>query len=116
MGTAYGSRMKSLKPHLHTKKAKFVTMDIKANATIQSKKKGGFGEHIQIYLWTAKHKGKVRTGGPLHNATGNIMEESYPSGSDMLNDGDWRQVSKIGNNGRMRREPAERLDMPLSNV
>ena len=36
----------------------------------------------------------------------------------MVNDGDtdWRQVSNIGNNGWMREEPAQRLDMSLSNV
>ena len=118
MGTADGSHMKSLKSHLDPKKAKFVRKDMKAHATIQSKKKGGFGEHIENYLSKAKQKGKVRNGGSLHNPAGKIMEENYPSGSDMLNDGDddWRHVYKVGNNGRMRGEPAERLDMPLSNV
>ncbi|XLS68107.1 hypothetical protein HN51_019130 [Arachis hypogaea] len=118
MGAADGSHMKSLKSHLDPKKAKFVGTDMNAHATIQSKKKGGFAGHIENYLTKAKQKGKVQNGGPLHNPPGRIREESYPTRSDMLNDGDddWRQAYKIGRNGRMRGEPAERLDMLLSNA
>lgn len=122
-GTADGSRTKSLKSHLDLKKAKFVKTDLKAHALTQSKKKGGFAEQgfmhgVENYLSKAKQKGKICNGGPLHNAAGKIMEESYPSGLDMLSDGDddWRQVFKMGKNGRMRGEPVEGLDMPLSNV
>ncbi|KAK7261420.1 hypothetical protein RIF29_27730 [Crotalaria pallida] len=121
MGTADGSRKKSLKSHLDPNKAKFVRTDVKALALTQSKKKGGFADQgdmhgVENYLSKAKQKGKIRNGGPFHNLAGKVMEERYPSGSDMLSDGDddWRQV--IGKNGRMRGEPAEMLDMPLSNA
>ncbi|KAE9587936.1 putative nuclear factor related to kappa-B-binding protein [Lupinus albus] len=123
MGPADGSRKKTLKSQLDPKKAKFVRTDVKAHALTQSKKKGGFSDlghvhGVESYLSKGKQKGKIRSGGPLHNPTGKIMEESYPSESDMLSDDDdyWRQLYKIGKNGRMQGEPVEKLDRPLSSA
>ncbi|TKY48473.1 Nuclear factor related to kappa-B-binding protein [Spatholobus suberectus] len=122
MGTAAGSRTKLLKSHLDPKKAKFVT-DLKPPVITQSKKKGGFAEWVHMhgvenYLSKAKQKGEIRNGGPFHKQAGKFIEEGYPSGSDMLDDGDddWRQVYKKGKNGRIRGEPIERLDMPSLNA
>ncbi|CAL0324229.1 unnamed protein product [Lupinus luteus] len=123
MGPADGSHKKSLKSHLDPKKAKFVRSDVKAHALTQSKKKGGFADlghmhGVENYLSKGKQKGKIRNGGPLHNPSGKLMEESYPSESDMLSDDDdnWRQVYKTGKNGRMQGEPVEKLDRPLSSA
>nr|KYP58603.1 Nuclear factor connected with kappa-B-binding protein [Cajanus cajan] len=62
----------------------------------------------------AKQKGEMLNGGPFHKQAGRFIEE-YPSGSDMLDDGDdeWRHVYKTGKNGRIRGETNDRLDMPL---
>lgn len=117
VGTAAGSRTKSLKPHLDPKKAKFGRTDMKAHVMTQSRKKGSFAEQghihgVENYLSKAKQKSEARNGGPLHNHAGRIIEESYPSGSDMLNDGDddWRQVYKTSKNGRIRGEPVNAYD------
>lgn len=122
MGNAAGSRMKSLKSHLDPKKAKFIP-DLKPHVTTQSKKKGGFAERGQMhgvenYLSKAKQKGEMRNGGPFHKQAGRFIEESYPSGADMLDDGDddWRHVYKTGKDGRIRGEPIERSDMPSLNA
>ncbi|KAL2332078.1 hypothetical protein Fmac_019659 [Flemingia macrophylla] len=121
MGTAAGSRPKSLKSHLDPKKAKFVS-DLKPHAITQSKKKGSFAERgdmhgVENSFSKAKQKGEMHNGGPFHKQAGRFIEE-YPSGSDMLDDGDdeWRHVYKTGKNGRIRGEPIERLDMPLLNA
>ncbi|XP_004487052.1 uncharacterized protein [Cicer arietinum] len=121
IGTAAGSLTKSLKSHLDPKKAKFGRTDMKAHIITQSKKKGGFSEQAQMhgaenYLSkNAKQKSKIINGGPFRNPAGKIIEESYPSGSNMLNvgDNDWR-LSYKSNNGRIQREPVERFDMPSS--
>ncbi|XP_027343635.1 uncharacterized protein LOC113856146 [Abrus precatorius] len=122
MGTATGSRTKSLKSYLDPKKDKFVT-DFKSRVLTQSKKKGSFAEQgrkhgVENYLSKAKQKGEIRNGGPLHNQAGKFIEESYPSGSDMLNagDDDWKQVYKKGRKNGQIREHIERLDMPSSNA
>lgn len=118
MGTAAGSRPKSFKSHLDPKKAKFVT-DLKPHAITQSKKKGGYAERAHMHgvensFLKAKQKGEMLNGGPFHKQAGRFIEE-YPSGSDMLDDGDdeWRHVYKTGKNGRIRGETNDRLDMPL---
>ncbi|XP_061352469.1 uncharacterized protein LOC133297364 [Gastrolobium bilobum] len=123
INTAAGSHMKSLKSHLDPKKAKFVRTDMKTQVITQSKRKRSLAEQghmhgVENYLSKAKQRGEIRNGGPLHNPAGKIIEESYPSGSDMLDDGDndRRQVYKIGKNGRVQGEPVERLDMPSSNA
>ncbi|KAK7402154.1 hypothetical protein VNO78_14194 [Psophocarpus tetragonolobus] len=122
MGTAASSRTKLLKSHPDPKKAKFVT-DLKPHVISQPKKKGGFVERGQIlgvenYLSKAKQKGEIRNGASFHKQAGKFIEESYPSGSDMLDDGDddWRQVYKVSKNGRIRGDHIERLDMPSSNA
>ncbi|XP_020224852.1 uncharacterized protein LOC109806754 [Cajanus cajan] len=118
MGTAAGSRPKSFKSNLDPKKAKFVT-DLKPHAITQSKKKGGYAERAHMHgvensFLKAKQKGEMLNGGPFHKQAGRFIEE-YPSGSDMLDDGDdeWRHVYKTGKNGRIRGETNDRLDMPL---
>ncbi|KAJ1395124.1 Nuclear factor related to kappa-B-binding protein [Sesbania bispinosa] len=123
IGSAAGTRTKSLKSHLDRKKAKFVGTDMEAHVIAQSKKRGGFAEQghmhgIENHLSKAKQKGEMRNGGPFHNPAGKFIEEGYPSGSDMFNDGedDWRQVYKTGKNGRIRGEHVESLDIPLSNA
>ncbi|OIW03948.1 hypothetical protein TanjilG_30224 [Lupinus angustifolius] len=123
MGSADGSRKKSLKSQLDPKKTTFVRTDVKACALTQSKKKRGFADQghmhgVENYLSKGKQKGKIHNYGPLHNPTGKIMEESYPSGSDILSDGDddWGQVYKLGKNRSMQGELVERLGMPLSNA
>ncbi|KAE9600625.1 putative nuclear factor related to kappa-B-binding protein [Lupinus albus] len=122
MGSADGSRKKSLKSHLDPKKTTFVRKDVKACALTQSKKKRGFKDQghmhgVENHLSKGKQKGKIHNYGPLRNPTGKIMEESYPTGSDILSDGDddRRQVW-LGKNRRMQGELVERLGMPLSNA
>lgn len=121
VGSAAGSRSKLLKSHLD-KKAKFVT-DLKPNVITPFKKKGGFTERGQMhgvdnYLSKAKQKGEIRNGGPFHKQAGKFIEEGYPLGSDMLDDGDddWRQAYKAGKNGRIRGDPIGRFDMPSANA
>lgn len=121
--TADDSRMTSLKSHLDPKKAKLVKKDLKEQGKTKSKKMGYFGEQAHIpgvenFLSKGKQKGKIRQSDPLHNSSASLLEESYPSGSEKLNDGDddWRENYKLGKNGRMRQEPVERLDMPSSNA
>ncbi|XP_057451499.1 uncharacterized protein LOC130743321 isoform X1 [Lotus japonicus] len=121
IGAAAGFRTKPLKSkYLDRKKTKFVGTDMEVHDITQSKRKVGFAEqgHIhgaETYLSKAKQKGEIRSGGYL---AGKILEESYPSGSDMLNDGDddWRQLYKTGKNGPIRGEPLEGLDMLLSSA
>ncbi|KAI4353498.1 hypothetical protein L6164_002443 [Bauhinia variegata] len=116
MGTADGSRMTSLKSHLEPKKSKFGRKDIKEHGITHSNKMGSFGEQghmpvVESYLSKGKQKGKMRNGDPLRNSAAKLLEETYPSGSDKLDD-DWREVYKY--NGRMRVEPVENL--PSSNA
>ncbi|KAJ1396628.1 Nuclear factor related to kappa-B-binding protein [Sesbania bispinosa] len=119
MGTADGSHMISLKSHLDPKKSKPNRKDMKEHGIKQSKKKGNFVEkghmlQVENYLSKSKQKGKVCNGGPLHNSADKSMEESYPSGSDKLNDGDddWNEVYMMGQNLQ---EPVEGLYMPSLN-
>ncbi|XP_027343638.1 uncharacterized protein LOC113856147 [Abrus precatorius] len=121
MGTASGSRLKSLKSHLDPKRDKFVT-DFKPHAITHSKKKGSFSElgHMhgaENYHSKAKQKGEIRNNGSLHSQAAKFIGENCPSGSDLLNvgDDDWKQVYKTGKNGRIQ-EPIKRSHMPSSNA
>ncbi|KAF7840335.1 Nuclear factor kappa-B-binding protein [Senna tora] len=109
------SRVTSLKSRVDPGKVKFVKKDLKGHGKTKSKKMGCFGEQpgVENVLSKRKQKGKMRHSGSLHNSAGKLLEESYPSGSEKLNDGDddCRENYKFGKNGRIRQDPVESLDM-----
>ncbi|KAI4356105.1 hypothetical protein L6164_000152 [Bauhinia variegata] len=120
MGTADSSRMASLKSHPEPK-SKYVKKDMKEHGITHFKKIGSFGEQgrmpvVENYISKAKQKGKKYNGGLLHNSAGKLLGETYPSGSDKLNDGDddWRKFYNYGKNGQTRVEPDE--DLPSLNA
>ncbi|XP_028784218.1 uncharacterized protein LOC114740264 [Neltuma alba] len=116
------SRMTILKSRLEPKEAKFVKKDFKGHGKAKSKKMGYFGENslpgAENFISKEKQKGKMRQSGRLHDFANKLLEESYPSSSEKLNDGDddWRENYRLGKNGRISQEPIERLDMPSSNA
>lgn len=117
--TADDSRMTSLKSRLDPDKAKFVKKDLKGAGKAKPKEIGSSGEQAHLpgmenLLFKGKQKGKMRHSG----SASKLLEESYPSGIEKLNDGDddWRENYKLGRNGRIRQEPVETLDMPSLNA
>ncbi|KAL5765964.1 hypothetical protein ACOSP7_016581 [Xanthoceras sorbifolium] len=120
-----GSRPSLLKPSLDAKKVKSIKKDRQENARAldgisnSSKMMGGFGEHqrmpvMENYSLKAKQKGKMRDSSPMHNSAARILEDSSFSGFGKFKDqGDRKQIYKVGKNGQVRGEPAER---PLSSL
>ncbi|KAK4259611.1 hypothetical protein QN277_005925 [Acacia crassicarpa] len=116
------SRMTIFNPHLEPKGAKFAKKDLKGYGKAKSKKMGYFGENslpgVENFLSKKKQKGKIRQSGPLHDFANKLLEDSYPSSPEKLNDDDddWRENNRLGKNGRKTQEPIERLNVPSSNA
>ena len=118
-GGMEGSQSKLLQSSLDAKKAKFVKKEMKVNARDLEgiahplKKMGGFGDHGHVPgvdNHTLKQKGKMRDSSPLHDSTGRVLGDSYALRLGKFNDdGDRKQIHKLGKNGKLHGEPGERL-------
>ncbi|KAJ4725918.1 Nuclear factor related to kappa-B-binding protein [Melia azedarach] len=122
-GVIEGSRSSLLKPGIDAKKAKLMKKDIQENEraldgiTNSSKTMGGFGEHARMlrmenYSSKRKQKGKMRDNSPLQNSAVRVLEDSSLSGlGKFKDDGDRKPIYKLGKNGQLRGEPAERMHL-----
>ncbi|OMO67593.1 Nuclear factor related to kappa-B-binding protein [Corchorus capsularis] len=111
-GVIEGSRLSSLRSGLDSRKTKSLKKDTMEDTWnldgLARFSKKSFGENVHVpgvesYYSKAKQKGKMRESSPLHNSASRVLDE-----------GDRKQVYKMGKNGQLRGEPGDRLHMPSS--